>query len=252
MKRLLISAVVIVTMAAATMARDRVGLVFVGNSITQGALHETPAQTAPPVVTAHIVSDSLGYDVAYRNCGVSGTTTVDFLPATNTMFNKVTEAADQLVADGCRLIFSISLGTNDSAGSRALGAPVLPQQYYTNMMVIIDELVARYPDSRVVIQYPIWYSPNTYNGAMYLQAGLDRLQSYMPEIGRLFESYTVKRPGTVSVGSRDGFELFKQEHQTLMVSERGNAGIFYLHPNEQGAVRLAEVWSQGIIDATRR
>lgn len=55
------------------------------------------------------------------------------------------------------------------------GAPVSAEQYESNMQLIIDSLCFRFPEAKVVLHYPIWYSPNTYNSAMYLKEGLKRL-----------------------------------------------------------------------------
>lgn len=86
------------------------------------------------------------------------------------------------------LVFSLMLGTNDSAIKGPNGSPVQPAQYKTNVKVIADELLALYPDSRIVLHRPIWYSPNTYNGAMYLKEGLNRLERYFAEINQLVEA----------------------------------------------------------------
>jgi len=81
----------------------------------------------------------------FSNCGVSGRTTVNFLPAKAAEYNNVVAAADAAQAKGARLLFSVMLGTNDSAVRGPLGAPVLPEQYHTNMKAIADALLQRYP-----------------------------------------------------------------------------------------------------------
>lgn len=73
------------------------------------------------------------YDnVAFVNCGVSGCTTVDYLPAMNTLFPKMLTALASMDAKEADMVFSIMLGTNDSAIKGPTGSPVLPQQYRTN------------------------------------------------------------------------------------------------------------------------
>ena len=47
----------------------------------------------------------------------------------------------------------------------------------------------------------------------------------------------------------EGFDYFKENHLTDFQAEKGNAGVFYLHPNEKGAVRLGELWSEAIRQA---
>ena len=70
-------------------------------------------------------------------------------------------------------------GTND-APFVARGAPVNKETYAQNIKSIIDRLLALYPNCKIILHRPIWYSPNTYNGSEYLQAGLNRLISYYP------------------------------------------------------------------------
>ena len=145
-----------------------VNIVYIGNSITQGALLKTPVTEAPPVQASQYIEQATKQSVAFRNCGVSGTTTLDFLPIAERQFPNVKSAAQELSQRKGTLLFSIMLGTNDSACNGPFGSPVEPVSYYTNMKAIIDELLSLYPECKVVIHQPIWYSPNTYNGAMYL------------------------------------------------------------------------------------
>ena len=208
-------------------------IVFVGNSITYGAGLEEPRREAPPVRAAIYLKRSANVQVVrYSNQGVSGNTTVDFLPATETYFNKVREAADQFRDETwATLLFSIMLGTNDSAIRGTNGCPVAPEAYRENLRQIIDRLLALYPNARFVVHRPIWYSPNTYNGAMYLQEGLDRLTAYYP------------------LGDTEGYDYFRTNAEELFQAENGNAGVFYLHPNKRGAVALGELWGKAIAKA---
>ena len=118
-------------------------IVFVGNSITYGAGLEEPRREAPPVRAAIYLKRSADVQVVrYSNQGVSGNTTVDFLPATETYFNKVREAADQFRDETwATLLFSIMLGTNDSAIRGTNGCPVAPETYRENLRQIIDRLL---------------------------------------------------------------------------------------------------------------
>ena len=54
-----------------------VNIVYIGNSITQGALLKTPVTEAPPVLASQYIEQATKQSVAFRNCGVSGTTTLD-------------------------------------------------------------------------------------------------------------------------------------------------------------------------------
>ena len=179
-----------------------VNIVYIGNSITQGALLKTPVTEAPPVQAR------------------KGT-----------------------------LLFSIMLGTNDSACNGPFGSPVEPVSYYTNMKAIIDELLSLYPECKVVIHQPIWYSPNTYNGAMYLAAGLKRLKSYTPMIHKLVDYYSQANPNQVFLGDTAASDFFRNNYQSYFTPENGNAGTFYLHPNKEGAGILGKYWAEAILKA---
>lgn len=205
--------------------KKNLNIVFIGNSITQGALLENPRHEAPPVKAALYLrrQPSVG-TVRYSNQGVSGSTTFDFLPQTDLLFPKVVRVADQFKDETwATLIFSIMLGTNDSAITGPNGAPASPAKYYENMKTIIDKLLALYPECKIVLHRPVWYSPNTYNGAKYLEEGLNRLQSYYPELQALVLDYSKHFPGQVFMGDTDGFDYFKTHYKNELFPEKGNA-----------------------------
>ena len=147
------------------------------------------------------------------------------------------------------MLFSIMLGTNDSAMEGPLGAPLSKEHYYENLRIIIDQLLKDYPESIVVINRQTWYSPNTYNGARYLQDGLNRLQSYYLEIKRLAKWYRKNKAGKVCLGDTKAFHYFESTYLTSFQPEEGHQGTFYLHPNEAGAAALAGFWSAAIYKA---
>jgi lysophospholipase L1-like esterase len=225
--------------------KQEVSLVFIGDSITEGG----EEAGVPPVFTVDFIKQKLGsHDVRFSNQGVSGTTTVDFLPSTATYFNKVVKAADDLYANKqAPLIFSVMLGTNDSAIDGPLGSPVSSESYGKNLKTIIDQLLKRYPGSKFVIHHPIWYSSNTYNRSKYLQEGITRLQTYFPAIDVLVKNYSKTNPGHVFAGDKNAFGYFKEHHLTHMLQENGQQGIFYLHPNEKGSKELAQFWGEAIL-----
>ena len=237
--------------ASAANNKRYVNIVFIGNSITFGAGLPKPVHDAPPVKAALFLSKCPEVaSVKYSNRGQSGCTTVDYLPDTNTIFPWAVRAADKFKDETwADLVFSIMLGTNDSAIEGTNGCPVTPERYYENMKTIINRLLALYPNCRIVVHRPLWYSPNTYNGAKYLEEGLRRLQDYYPQIQRLVDYYASHFPGQVFLGDTKGFDYFKENHLTDFQAEKGNAGVFYLHPNEKGAVRLGELWSEAIRQA---
>jgi len=232
-------------------AKPNLNIVFVGNSITYGGGLKEAATMAPPIFATKFLREQQQFkEVNFSNQGVSGLTTVDFLPETNTFFKKVEQAAHNFNPDEL-LVFSVVLGTNDSAIQGTNGAPVSPENYRRNLKAIADQLLKDYPKCRIVFHHPLWYSPNTYNGAKYLAEGLARLQSYFPEINELVKSYKKTNPHQVFLGDKKGFAYFQKNHEALMQHENGKQGIFYLHPNETGAQQLGVLWGKAILKAIR-
>lgn len=224
-------------------------IVFIGNSITQGALLQNPVEEAPPAQTHLWLEKQEGISgVNFSNQGVSGMTTVDFLPASKTHFPNVKAAMATLKTEHPKAtpLFSVMLGTNDSANTVTNGAPVSAPQYYTNMKAIIDELMEAFPDALFVLHRPIWYSPTTYNGAQYLASGLRRLGTYYPQLQELVNHYAEKHPGHVFLGDTEAYAYFEANYVTDFKPEQGNAGVFYLHPNKKGAETLASYWGKAI------
>jgi lysophospholipase L1-like esterase len=172
-------------------------IVYIGNSITQGSQQAEQAGETPPAYSTKHIRTLKGVESAvYLNRGKSGYTTVNFLPAANGELTKVIEATVSFHTDKTRLlVFSISLGTNDSAEEGPKGSPLWPEEYHTNIKAITDKLLEEFPGCRVVYQQPIWYSETTYNRAKYLKAGLERLQTYFPELKSLAEEYSRTKPG---------------------------------------------------------
>ena len=77
------------------------------------------------------------------------------------------------------------------------------------MKTIVDKLLALYPKCKIVLHRPVWYSPNTYNGAKYLEEGLNRLQSYYPELQALVLDYSKRFSRTGLYGGYRWFRLFQ-------------------------------------------
>lgn len=221
--------------------RENINLVFIGNSITAGATLSDAASQAPPIICRQLIEEATGVTTHVFNGGHSGITTLGFMPGRDD-FTKVSNAARALTnSNGGLLYFSIMLGTNDSAISGTEGAPVSPETYRDNMRTIIDSLIARFPTCKIVVNYPIWYSPNTYNGARYLEEGLNRLHSYFPIIDELVASND-----QVFAGDSGSWDFFAY-NKALFTAESGNAGTFFLHPNVNGAKRLAEIWCRSLL-----
>ncbi len=222
-------------------------IVYIGNSITEGRIMKAPEKTSPPTIASEYLRKMNGiHSVSFSNQGRSGCTTVDYLPSSRS-FAEVIQASKLLHTNPeHRLIFSIKLGTNDSAITGPNGSPVSKENYYKNMKAIVDELLQQFPDAKIVLHQPIWYSPNTYNGAKYLAEGLARLESYVPELKSLVKSYAETNKKHVFMGDDLGFEYFRKNYLTDCVAEKGQQGTFYLHPNEKGSAVLAEFWAKAI------
>lgn len=226
-------------------AEKNVAVVFIGNSITYGVQHKDHAKTAPPVVVSHLLEKKCKAHVYWANCGISGATTYDFLPSKNVYFPLVEKAVKQIqskISDP--IIFSIMLGTNDSACSGTHGAPVSNEDYKKNLLILIERLREMAPNALFVLHRPIWYSPNTYNGAMYLKKGLERLIGYHPVLKEIVEENK-----DVLMGDECAYGFFEKNYRKFCCAEEGNAGVFYLHPNEKGAIKLANFWCDAILRA---
>lgn len=240
---------------AAGKHRKKLNVVFIGNSISAGAQLKEPKVECPPAKACEYLRAQDGIaTVVCENQAVSGQTTADFLPAFASRYPRVVKAADKLAEDRSSLmVFSIMLGTNDSAIKGPNGAPVRPKQYQTNLSVIIDHLLARYPGCKIVLHRPLWYSENAYNnGAMYLKEGLERLGKYYGELQLLVEQYAQSHPKQVYLGDTAAYDYFKTHAAELFHHEKGNAGVFFLHPNKEGAARLGEFWGKALYEAVMK
>jgi lysophospholipase L1-like esterase len=231
-----------------TLFKDKqdLNIVFIGDSITYGAGLPDRGTQAPPVICANYLKKQSHIGVVdFSNQGHSGYTTLDWLPGTKAL-NDAEAAARAFTNQQAQLLFSIKIGTNDSAIKGTHGAPVSVEDYRTNLKVIIDQLLKDFPNCKVVVQHPIWYSPNTYNGTAYLQEGLTRLQTYIPVIDELAKSYKATNPKQVFIGDTKAFSYFKENSISDFQPEQGRQGVFYLHPNPKGAIALGEFWGKAI------
>ena len=224
---------------------EPINILFIGNSITYGAGLGDRATQTPPVKCAEKVAEDTGRSVFFQNCGVSGATTLDWLPKTS-LFRNASRSANDLTENGGYLFFSMMLGTNDSAESGPNGSPVSPEEYGENLKTIIGKLHSTFPDALFIVNYPIWYSPNTHNGAVYLEGGLNRLKSYHPVIDKVVTE--LQGQGLqIWTGSKEAFGFFEDKPE-YFIAENGYDGIFYLHPNATGAEHLGHFWAQSIIE----
>jgi hypothetical protein len=95
-----------------------------------------PPAIATEWLRAHLATE----EVFMANQGRCGHTTMDTLPANHQDVSEIERAATHLEdAHPGRMVFSIMLGTNDSAEMGPLGAPVAPQEYHRNLTTMIDQ-----------------------------------------------------------------------------------------------------------------
>ena len=228
-------------------------IVFIGDSITEGGALSDPKTEATPIYVAELLRHRKDIStVNFSNKGFSGHTTVDFLPTNNIDFPKVLQAADSFAQDKTAvLLFSIMLGTNDSAMFGPNGSPVQAAQYKDNLNTLINALIKKYSNAKFVLQYPLWYSPNTHNNAGYMQEGLDRLSSYFSEIEAIYAEHKLSHPNQVYLGNKAVFSFFQKNDKQLFKAEDGKHGTFYLHPNAKGSKALAGFWAKGILNAIK-
>ncbi|WP_345953112.1 GDSL-type esterase/lipase family protein [Mucilaginibacter sp. PAMB04168] len=225
---------------------QNLSVVFIGDSITVGSV---PRVQSPPRFAGEYLQQQRGIGkVKVANAGISGYTTFNFLPGSST-YEKVKLAADTIQANtNATLIFSIMLGTNDSAIKGPLGAPLTPANYRANLKTITDSLMARYPYCRVIINYPIWYSDSTANGhSSYLKAGQERVLLYQKQIDTLTNLYKKARPQRVFLGDKKAYQYFKENYLTDFKEQKGPSGVYYLHPNQKGDKALGEFWAKSIL-----
>lgn len=226
--------------------KKNIAVVFIGDSITRGSV---PDSCTPPICANEFLTQKYGAgNVRVANMGRSGYTTVSFLPGGRT-FNDVKKAtASVFTGETTTLLFSIMLGTNDSAIEGPLGAPVSPAGYRINLQKITDSLLSIYPNCKVMIHHPIWYSELTRNkGASYLKAGQARILLYHKEIDALVAQYKQEKSQRVFLGDTDAYAYFQKHYQTDFKPETGPAGLFFLHPNPKGDKELAKFWAKRIM-----
>lgn len=246
-KRILIICflVLTVTLFAFRLAgNNSYNIVFIGDSITEARMVPDATTQGPAAqAAAYLTGTGKFKNIGFSNQGHSGFTTLDFLPNEHNAYPQIVKAADSFYADqSATLVFSMMLGTNDSAVKGTHGAPVSPQNYKANLKTIADSLFARYPKSKIIINEPLWYSDSTQNGAVYLIEGRNRLASYVPQIKALVKEY----PGKMFLGDEKGYAYFSKNYLTDMHAEHGAIGKFYLHPNQKGSAALGEFWGKAI------
>jgi lysophospholipase L1-like esterase len=238
-----------ITVNEPPVADFRWNIVFIGDSITIGGGEKSP----PNRCAEYLKQQPYIEHIAFSNQGVSGATTVDFLPSQGKLFPKVVEAANKFKDDpSSGLIFSLMLGTNDSAVSGTNGSPVSLENYRKNIKEIADKLLKDYPGSKIILHRPIWYSETTQNSSVYLLEGQLRVTAYALELESLIRFYSLtSAKNRVFLGDEKAYHYFKTHHESTMRHETGAKGTFYLHPDDRGADILGRFWGAAILDAVR-
>jgi lysophospholipase L1-like esterase len=237
-------------------AAPALDLVYIGDSITAGAGLAHRDTQAPPVIATRQVQKQIGPEtlVFMSNQGRSGYTTVNFLPGGSSFSSIETAARALATPHPGELVFSIMLGTNDSANSGPLGSPIAANEYSRNLEQIIDKLIADFPGSKFLIHHPIWHSLNALKKNTPQRAGSDysgdrstnRLKSYFPAIDSIVANYSTAHPNEVYVGDTQGYDYFAG-HQAEFQPETGQQGTFYLHPDQTGATSLGGLWADALV-----
>lgn len=244
-------------LVSAVRAQQDYNVVFVGNSITFGALHKNPKKTAPPIVCGQWLARQPGVGECHVvNMGKSGRTTFNFVPAKTGItnyWNELKSATSRIMAEHPNglLVFSIMLGTNDAA-ERPGNSRTTPFMYEHNMELIIDSLLAIYPKAQFVLHRPIYFSAlfTTRNGSLQTKEGQKMLTVYFKQVKKIVKHFDVRYPGQVHAGDRDAYRYFKEHYATMLVHEKGYHDCdFWLHPNEEGASVLAQYWGKAIVRA---
>ena len=262
MKRLLLSlSLITFHLSLFCFAQRSANIVFIGNSITYGALHDQRELTAPPVQCARWLSQQEDIDTVYfRNCGRSGRTTYHFLPdakdvipaGDKTYFSDVVAKTRELVKahPSLPLVFSIKLGTNDAV-ERKTNVHTDPDAYVHNMTAIIDSLLRLWPDAHVVLNRPIYNTSDyvTKNGSVASKKSLKMMTTYYEQFSKIVENC---KTGHVHIGDAEAYAYFEKHYKTDVFEEKDARGkSFWLHPNEQGAEKLAEYWGKAILPVLR-
>ena len=235
------------------MAQHKANIVFIGNSITAGATLADRANESPATIAANTVAQNLGDEqaIGFANVALSGSTTTDWMPGTKLFDNAIKQADKFSNEKDAALVFSICLGTNDSANDKVNGPAQSADDVTAHLKTIVDSLLARYKAAQIVLNTPIWYSENTFNSAQYLAEGQKRLKTYIPAIEKLVNStYRMRKQTRVFLGDTEGWKTF-EGNTSLFTPENGKAGVFYLHPNKRGAETLGKLWAKQLTSVVR-
>ena len=244
MKKGLLLVMALLVMSCAW-AQQEYNIVFIGNSITYGATHQTPQKTNPTISCVKFLKEQ-GLVVHSKNLGKSGKTSRDFLPGRKGYWPATKKAAAELAEayPNSQMVFSIMLGTNDAA-IRTKKSCWKSDIFRNSMTTIIDSLQAIYPQAVFVLQQDPYFSPNVEkeSGTKMDEGCLKQLRDYWKEDQQL-----AKERSNVRLGSDEIYAFFEQNHKEMMTPEEGLNGIYYLHPNPKGSAELGKLWGKALFE----
>ena len=226
-------------------SQQEYNIVFIGNSITYGATHQTPQKTNPVISCAKYLKGQ-GLAVHTKNMGKSGKTSHDFLPGRKGYWPATKKAAAELAEayPNGQMVFSIMLGTNDAA-IRPKKSCWNSDVFRNSMTTIIDSLQMLYPQAVFVLHQDPYFSPNVEkeSGTKMDETCLKQLRDYWT-----VDQQLAKERQNVFTGSDEIYAFFEQNHQEMMTPEEGLKGTFYLHPNAKGASELGKLWGKALFE----
>jgi hypothetical protein len=209
-----------------------------------------------PYVATQGLGKLVNVEIAAANRGIVGTTTTDWAPGGRCYNSAISASNPKSTASilaarrpTALMVFSVMLGTNDSAsaGSNNAGiAGLNAGQYKLKMKAIIDQILIDWPAAKIFVHMSPWYSPNFRNSSTYLQEGLSRLFSYRSGIVDLIAEFAVSKPNCVFLGDTQAFNYFEKNHLSEQQAEQGKDGVFYCHPNAVGAASLGEFHAKAL------
>lgn len=233
-----------------------VNLVCIGDSITECKIIPERERNGSPAVLARALADGLGNGatVHLANTGRSGTTTVGWAGEKGLLAKLAEPAAKKLAAEHPegKLVFSVMLGTNDSANKGPKGSPVSAETYAANLRSMVADLERDFPGCVVFLHHPTWYSANTHNTSDYEgDSARGRLLSYLPAIDAIVADDAGQPSRHVFLGDVAAYDYFDKNHEAELTPEKGQNGTFYLHPNVKGAESLGKFWAAPIVRALK-
>jgi len=210
-------------------------IVFVGDSITEGCTLANPALEAPPVRAAEWLTTNAGRIVRFRNTGVGGMRTDDFLPVpASALWQRVARAGRELGKDPGLLVFSVMLGANDSGGYRDPKGPHPPERFHDDLTALGTAILTNFPAAVVVIHQPTGL-PDA------VAAAKSNWKTYAPVCSAVVAELSARFPGRVHDGDAKAWLALTGKGKSLFNDQ--------VHPNVAGARIVGGLWARAIMTA---